>query len=207
MLFLLPQSNGRGGCHSQQRRRSRLHEDGYGERSGLYCMYLVGVCLVVVYTIGWGFKVMVVWSVFFFPEILTKNCSLSLMICYWCVISWLSDVDFERLYGSLSLFCLMQGNHKGPVRRWDFDNEDDYSTYQSAREAMPKQVTFPDSGRVGEGMRMGKVKECVQLDAVTCSTELLRDVIGQLLLSVASTCTISPCCLPCHSHFWEVIGH
>ena len=31
-----------------------------------------------------------------------------------------------------------QGSHKGPVKRWDFDNEDDYSTYQSSREAMPK---------------------------------------------------------------------
>ena len=33
---------------------------------------------------------------------------------------------------------VLQGPHKGPVKRWDFDNEDDYSTYQSSREAVPK---------------------------------------------------------------------
>ena len=33
---------------------------------------------------------------------------------------------------------IRQGNKKGPVKRWDFDTEDDYSEYQSRREAMPK---------------------------------------------------------------------
>ena len=32
----------------------------------------------------------------------------------------------------------VQGNKKGPVKRWDFDTEDAYSEYQSRREAMPK---------------------------------------------------------------------
>lgn len=33
---------------------------------------------------------------------------------------------------------VVQGNKKGPVKRWDFDTEDAYSEYQSRREAMPK---------------------------------------------------------------------
>ena len=33
---------------------------------------------------------------------------------------------------------IVQGNKKGPVKRWDFDTEDAYSEYQSRREAMPK---------------------------------------------------------------------
>ena len=33
---------------------------------------------------------------------------------------------------------MFQGNKKGPVKRWDFDNEEDYSEYQSSREALPK---------------------------------------------------------------------
>ncbi|KAL3085210.1 hypothetical protein niasHS_010279 [Heterodera schachtii] len=30
------------------------------------------------------------------------------------------------------------GNRKGPVKRWDFESQDDYERYQSAREANPK---------------------------------------------------------------------
>ena len=32
----------------------------------------------------------------------------------------------------------VQGNRKGPVKRWDFENEEDYGNYQSSREALPK---------------------------------------------------------------------
>ena len=38
------------------------------------------------------------------------------------------------------LFGAMQGNKKGPIKRWDFENEDDYAAYQSNREALPKYV-------------------------------------------------------------------
>jgi len=40
-----------------------------------------------------------------------------------------------------ALFLLYKGNKKGPVKRWDFDTEDDYSAYQSKREALPKYKT------------------------------------------------------------------
>ena len=37
-----------------------------------------------------------------------------------------------------SFIMCYQGNRKGPVKRWDFENDDDYSDYQSNREALPK---------------------------------------------------------------------
>lgn len=36
----------------------------------------------------------------------------------------------------LSLF--LKGNKKGPVNRWDFDTNEEYSDYMSNREALPK---------------------------------------------------------------------
>ena len=31
-----------------------------------------------------------------------------------------------------------KGNKKGPVNRWDFDTNEEYTSYMSNREAMPK---------------------------------------------------------------------
>jgi len=31
-----------------------------------------------------------------------------------------------------------QGNKKGPVGRWDFDTQEEYSTYMANKEALPK---------------------------------------------------------------------
>ena len=42
----------------------------------------------------------------------------------------------------LIFVSVTQGNKKGPVKRWDFESEDDYNKYQSAREAMPKLVWY-----------------------------------------------------------------
>ena len=33
-----------------------------------------------------------------------------------------------------------QGNKKGPVGRWDFDTQEEYSTYMANKEALPKYV-------------------------------------------------------------------
>ncbi len=41
-----------------------------------------------------------------------------------------------QLYGTVWL--VIQGNKKGPVKRWDFENDDEYNQYQSKREALPK---------------------------------------------------------------------
>lgn len=44
---------------------------------------------------------------------------------------------FEAMLALLVLF-IGQGNKKGPIKRWDFENEEDYNQYQSKREALPK---------------------------------------------------------------------
>lgn len=31
-----------------------------------------------------------------------------------------------------------QGNKKGPIKRWDFETEEDYHSYMENREALPK---------------------------------------------------------------------
>ena len=38
----------------------------------------------------------------------------------------------------LFLCVLMQGNKKGPIGRWDFDTQEEYSQYMNQKEAMPK---------------------------------------------------------------------
>ena len=35
-----------------------------------------------------------------------------------------------------------QGNKKGPVGRWDFDTQEEYSSYMASKEALPKYVNF-----------------------------------------------------------------
>ncbi len=34
------------------------------------------------------------------------------------------------------------GNKKGPVNRWDFDNNEEYTSYMSTKEALPKWDLF-----------------------------------------------------------------
>ena len=36
----------------------------------------------------------------------------------------------------------MQGNKKGPIKRWDFETEEDYHSYMESREALPKWVNL-----------------------------------------------------------------
>ena len=52
--------------------------------------------------------------------------------CYYIV----TEYDHYRFI--MDDIIIVQGNKKGPVKRWDFDTEDAYSEYQSRREAMPK---------------------------------------------------------------------
>lgn len=32
----------------------------------------------------------------------------------------------------------LQGNRRGPVKRWDFEDHEDYEKYMESKEAMPK---------------------------------------------------------------------
>lgn len=37
---------------------------------------------------------------------------------------------------------VFQGNKKGPLGRWDFDTQEEYSDYMNNKEALPKYVRF-----------------------------------------------------------------
>ena len=54
---------------------------------------------------------------------------MDMVSSYQFQISKQSSADFKHRF---------QGNRKGPIKRWDFDNEEDYERYQGQREAMPK---------------------------------------------------------------------
>lgn len=45
----------------------------------------------------------------------------------------IDDSDDEVDYTKMD-----QGNKKGPVGRWDFDTQEEYSDYMSNKEALPK---------------------------------------------------------------------
>jgi len=47
----------------------------------------------------------------------------------------IDDSDDEVDYTKMD-----QGNKKGPVGRWDFDTQEEYSSYMSTKEALPKYV-------------------------------------------------------------------
>jgi len=47
----------------------------------------------------------------------------------------IDDSDDEVDYTKMD-----QGNKKGPVGRWDFDTQEEYSSYMSRKEALPKYV-------------------------------------------------------------------
>lgn len=36
------------------------------------------------------------------------------------------------------MFSMFQGNKKGPLGRWDFDTQEEYSDYMNNKEALPK---------------------------------------------------------------------
>ena len=53
------------------------------------------------------------------------------------MVDALGDSDDEADYTKMD-----QGNKKGPVGRWDFETQEEYSSYMSSREALPKLVMF-----------------------------------------------------------------
>ena len=81
-------------------------------------------------------------------------CTIHVCGCKRCFIHMYIAVNSEHqqshdshvTYLLIILSCLLQqGNKKGPVKRWDFENEDEYSSYQSRREALPKSVFTPEA--------------------------------------------------------------
>lgn len=57
------------------------------------------------------------------------------------------DSDDEADYTKMD-----QGNKKGPVGRWDFENQEEYSSYMGAREAMPK-AAFQYGVKMADGRK------------------------------------------------------
>ena len=49
----------------------------------------------------------------------------------------IDDSDDEVDYTKMD-----QGNKKGPVGRWDFDTQEEYSSYMSTKEALPKYIVL-----------------------------------------------------------------
>lgn len=51
-------------------------------------------------------------------------------------------VQFFLLQNSTSFvfFSFLKGNKKGPLGRWDFDTQEEYSEYMNNKEALPKWV-------------------------------------------------------------------
>lgn len=47
----------------------------------------------------------------------------------------IDDSDEEADYTKMDM-----GNKKGPVNRWDFENDEQYQEYMSKKEALPKWV-------------------------------------------------------------------
>ncbi|XP_052042693.1 protein Red-like [Apodemus sylvaticus] len=59
------------------------------------------------------------------------------------------DVDYSKMD---------QGNKKGPLRRWDFDTQEEYSEYMNSREALPK-AAFQYGIKMSEGRKTRRFKE------------------------------------------------
>lgn len=57
------------------------------------------------------------------------------------------DSDDEADYSKMDL-----GNRKGPIGRWDFDNEEEYNKYMEQREALPK-AAFQFGIKMSEGRK------------------------------------------------------
>lgn len=73
----------------------------------------------------------------------------------------IDDSDEEVDYTKMD-----QGNKKGPVGRWDFDTQEEYSTYMSSREALPK-AAFQYGVKMSDGRktrRAGPKDEKAKLD-------------------------------------------
>lgn len=62
----------------------------------------------------------------------------------------IEDSDDEADYTKMD-----QGNKKGPVGRWDFDTQEEYSNYMNSKEALPK-AAFQYGVKMADGRRTRK---------------------------------------------------
>lgn len=74
--------------------------------------------------------------------------------CYPATMDDLAvDSDDEVDYSKMD-----QGNKKGPLGRWDFDTQDEYSDYMNNKEALPK-AAFQYGIKMSEGRKTRRFKE------------------------------------------------
>lgn len=71
-----------------------------------------------------------------------------------------SKMDMVRhLFSSVNFIIFMrfisQGNKKGPIGRWDFDTQEEYSDYMNNKEALPK-AAFQYGVKMADGRRTRK---------------------------------------------------
>lgn len=64
----------------------------------------------------------------------------------------IDDSDDEVDYTKMDL-----GNKKGPIGRWDFDTQEEYSNYMSSKEALPK-AAFQYGVKMQDGRKTRKNK-------------------------------------------------
>ncbi|CAO1356583.1 unnamed protein product [Diamesa serratosioi] len=70
----------------------------------------------------------------------------------------IDDSDDEADYTKMDL-----GNKKGPIGRWDFDTQEEYSDYMGSKEAMPK-AAFQYGVKMTDGRKTRKFKTEKKLD-------------------------------------------
>ena len=63
----------------------------------------------------------------------------------------MGDSDDETDYTKMDM-----GNKKGPVGRWDFESQEDYSKYMSNKEALPK-AAFQYGVKMADGRRTRRI--------------------------------------------------
>ncbi|VVD05314.1 unnamed protein product [Leptidea sinapis] len=65
----------------------------------------------------------------------------------------IDDSDDEVDYSKMDA-----GNKKGPIGRWDFDTQEEYSAYMSSKEALPK-AAFQYGVKTQDGRKTRKTKD------------------------------------------------
>ncbi|KAF7646134.1 hypothetical protein LDENG_00192580 [Lucifuga dentata] len=101
--------------------------------------------------------------------------------CYPATMDDLAvDSDEEVDYSKMD-----QGNKKGPLGRWDFDTQEEYSDYMNNKEALPK-AAFQYGIKMSEGRKTRRFKETnekAELDRQWKKISAVRGVKGHYCFS------------------------
>ena len=101
----------------------------------------------------------------------------------------IDDSDDEVDYTKMDL-----GNKKGPIGRWDFDTQEEYSDYMSTKEALPK-AAFQYGVKMQDGRKTRKNKteksEKAELDREWQKIQVLNSVINLEMLCLIFLFNIS----------------